>query len=135
MFDNYSIDGSQHTVNVALEFKNGEKDFYGKGGMIPANSTFYLVATLKISDNKNTTFTWPTDYAIPPYTAAGGTTDTKRVFIQDYVTSATFKIGANSLKNAYSTVPDLRATQTSLGLSVDLQWRPGLSFETIFGGQ
>jgi len=133
VFDNYSLDASQHDVSVALEFKNGEKDFYGIGGMIPANSTFYLVAKLKVDDNKNTTFAWPTDYAIPPYTAAGGTTDTKRVFIQDYVTTATFKIGATSLKNAYSTVPDLRATQTSLGLSVDLQWRPGLSFETVLG--
>jgi hypothetical protein len=133
VFDNYCTDGgSQHDVNVALEFKNGEKDFYGKGGIIPANSTFYLVGKLKVNDNNNTTFAWPTDYAIPPYTAAGGTTETKRVFIQDYVTTATFKIGANSLKNAFSTVPDLRATQTSLGLSVDLQWRQGLNFIVEF---
>jgi hypothetical protein len=58
---------------------------------------------------------------------------TTRVFIQDYMTTATFKIGAESLKNAFTTVPDLRASQTSLGLSVDLNWRQGLSFETELG--
>lgn len=55
------------------------------------------------------------------------------MFIQDYLTTATFKIGANSLQNAFITVPDLRSTQTSLGLSVDLNWREGLCFEYVFG--
>jgi hypothetical protein len=49
------------------------------------------------------------------------------------MTTATFKIGANSLKNAFTTVPDLRTSQTSLGLSVDLNWRSGLSFEAALG--
>jgi hypothetical protein len=57
------------------------------------------------------------------------------VFIQDYLTTATFKIGANSLKNAFITVPDLRSTQTSLGLSVDLNWREGLNFSDVTLGQ
>jgi hypothetical protein len=69
---------------------------------------------------------------IPPYDGSGQSTKTKRVFIQDYLTSATFKIGQNSLKNAYTTIPDLRASQISLGLSVDLQWRPGLNFNVDF---
>jgi hypothetical protein len=49
------------------------------------------------------------------------------------MTTATFKIGANSLQNAFVTVPDLRSTQTSLGLSVDLKWETGLNFETVLG--
>jgi hypothetical protein len=49
------------------------------------------------------------------------------------MTTATFKLGANSLQNAFITVPDLRSTQASLGLSVDLNWRSGLSFEAALG--
>lgn len=132
VFDNNASTNTD--VYVALEFKNGEeKDIYGVGGMIPKGATFYLVGKLNLAANEET-ITWPTYYAIPPYTAAGGTDTTKkRVFIQDYVTTATFKIGKQSLKNAYTTVPDLRASQISLGLSVDLQWRPGLNFETTLG--
>ena len=50
-----------------------------------------------------------------------------RVFIQDYTTTADFTI--NSLKNAYVTIPDLRATKLQLGLSVDLKWQSGLTFD------
>ena len=128
VFDNCVSTGEQQDVLVALEFQNGnEKDFYGKGGIIPKGSKFYLVGKLKLDDGAGT-ITWPTTYAIPPYTVAGASTQTKRVFIQDYTTTVTFTIGAESLKNAYSTVPDLRASQISLGLSVDLNWRPGLNF-------
>ena len=49
-----------------------------------------------------------------------------RVFIQDYTTTANFTI--NSLKNAYVTIPDLRASKLQLGLSVDLTWQSGLTF-------
>ena len=129
VFDNYKATGDQEDVLVALEFQNGnETDFYGVGGVITKGSTFYLVGKLQLSSATGTdTFQWPTYYAIPPYTS-GVTTQTHRVFIQDYMTTATFTIGAESLQKAYSTVPDLRASQTSLGLSVDLNWRPGLSF-------
>ena len=134
VFDNYA-GATQSDVFVALEFKNGnDKDIYGKGGMIPKGGTFYLVGKLQVaSPVSGSTITWPTTYAIPPYNANGQSTETTRIFIQDYVTTATFKIGAESLKNAFTTVPDLRASQTSLGLSVDLNWRQGLSFETVLG--
>lgn len=133
VFDNYA-GATQSDVLVALEFKNGnDKDIYGKGGMIPKGGTFYLVGKLKLSDGTGS-ISWPTTYAIPPYKAADGeSTQTTRVFIQDFMTTATFKIGEESLKNAFTTVPDLRASQTSLGLSVDLNWRSGLSFETTLG--
>ena len=54
-------------------------------------------------------------------------TNVNRVFIQDYTTTANFTI--NSLKNAYVTIPDLRASKLQLGLSVDLTWQNGLTFE------
>ena len=131
VFDNYNAgDDGQGDVLVALELQNSnEKDFYGKGGIITKGSKFYLVGKLDLSEATNANaFAWPAYYAIPPYTS-GATTETKRVFVQDYMTTATFTIGEESLKNAYSTVPDLRATQTSLGLSVDLNWREGLNFD------
>ena len=131
VFDNYSTAG-QGNVLVALEFKNGnDVDIYGKGGIIPKGATFYLAAELVLGNK--TIPSWPTTYAIPPYKDDGASQEITRIFTQDYVTTATFKIGENSLKNAYTTVPDLRATQTSLGLSVDLNWRQGLSFETVLG--
>ncbi len=131
VFDNYQTDATN--VLVALEFKNtSDKEIYGLGGMIPKGGTFYLAGTLDLTHNSET-ITWPEHYSIPPYTAEGKTDTTKkRVFIQDYMTSATFKIGANSLKNAYTTIPDLRASQISLGLSVNLEWRPGLNFDVNF---
>ena len=130
VFDNF--EDTPANVLVALEFKNdSDKDIYGLGGMIPKGGTFYLAGTLDIAGNTET-ITWPDYYAIPPYDGSGQSTETKRVFIQDYLTSATFKIGQNSLKNAYTTIPDLRASQISLGLSVDLQWRPGLNFNVDF---
>lgn len=131
VFDNYSDDNGN--VRVALEFKNNsDKDIYGLGGMIPKGGVFYLAGVLDLSANTET-ISWPTHYAIPPYTDAGGTNTTKkRVFIQDYLTNATFKIGKNSLKSAYTTIPDLRASQISLGLSVDLNWRQGLNFNVDF---
>ena len=135
VFDNYhSGDQADQTdVLVALEFENTSKDFYGKGNMIRYGGKFYLVGKLALGDNRIADANWPTYYAIPPYTAAGGTNKISRVFIQDFMTTATFKIGANSLKNALVTVPDLRSSQTSLGLSVDLKWQTGLSFEYILG--
>ena len=55
--------------------------------------------------------------------------------MQDYMTTATFTLGANSLKHAYLTVPDLRAGSMTLGLSVDINWSTGLDFgDVILGG-
>jgi hypothetical protein len=88
-----------------------------------------------LGDNRIAADNWPTYYAIPPYNADGTTNKISRVFIQDFMTTANFKIGANSLKSAFVTVPDLRSSQTSLGLSVDLQWQTGLSFEYTLGGR
>jgi hypothetical protein len=80
--------------------------------------------------------TLPTYHALPPYDAECTTNTIPRVFIQDHMTTAKFKIGANSLKYAYLTVPDLRSSSVTLGLSVDLQWSTGLDFgNVLLGGE
>ena len=38
-----------------------------------------------------------------------------------------------SLGKAIVTIPDLRSTNQTLGLSVDLSWRPGLTFDINLG--
>lgn len=134
VFDNYhSGDQSAQTdVLVALEFQNNSGiDFYGKGNLVRQGGKFYLIGKLELGTGATakTISSWPATYPIPPYTDAGASRQITRVFVQDYLTTATFKIGATSLQNAFVTVPDLRVSQTSLGLSVDLNWRSGLSFD------
>ena len=101
---------------ICLEFVNNGKDFFGYGNqVIPSGSKFYLVATLepgeKESANKN---------------------KIEQVFKQDYITTAKMTIGAESLKSAYNVVPDLRSPKLELGLSVDLEWQEGITFEQEF---
>lgn len=151
VYDNYNSNGdgllaNQNDVFVALEFVNGGEAFYGRDNLIPHNGVFYLVAKLpkpttnSISDSK-----WPTDHQIPPVfgvndnqaaivelgATAGKSKKIARVFIQDFMTSATFKINESSLQHAYYSVPDLRAAQMSLGLSVDLQWTQGIDYDDV----
>ena len=129
VFDNYvsdATDGRQPAVNIALELVNDKEEFFGIDGRIAPGQKFYLVAKLDPNDNQNGgtasgTITWPetTKSNFPAR-------DVTRVFIQDYTTKANFTI--NSLKNAYVTIPDLRASKLQLGLSVDLTWQSGLTF-------
>ena len=135
VFDNYSTGSTQETVHIALEFQNKSgKAFYGMKNKIPVDGYFYLIGELDPGQD-DTGFAWPTDRIIPPYSVSGETTEVKRVFIQSLMTSATFKIGENSLKYAYLTVPDLRSTSMTLGLSVDIEWKEGLKYgDVIVGG-
>lgn len=138
VFDNYSTGSTQETVHIALEFQNNSgKEFYGYKNLIPNGGYFYLIGELNPSNN-DSGFTWPTDRIIPPYTVSetgeASTTETKRIFIQSLMTSATFKIGENSLKYAYLTVPDLRSTSMTLGLSVDIEWKRGLTYSNVIVG-
>ena len=132
VFDNYlnpqSPSTSQEAVNIAIELENNsEAEFYGVDGKIAKGQKFYLVAKLDPNDNQNGgtapgTITWP-EATKSNFPATG----INRVFIQDYTTTANFTI--NSLKNAYVTIPDLRATKLQLGLSVDLEWKTGLTYD------
>lgn len=125
-------------------------DFYGQNNLIRSGATFYIVGKLDpdkrpssltdVTDaayaaDKSLGITWPTNYALPPYDTDGTTIKERRVFMQDYLTSATFVIGENSLQHALVSVPDLRSGQISLGLSVDLNWRTGLVFNDVILGE
>lgn len=88
-------------VNFALEFTNNSSQaFYGKDGLVPVGGKFYLVGQLNADGSH------------------------AKVFEKDHYTKATVTI--NSLKNAYNCIPDLRSPKLELGLSVDLEWQPGL---------
>lgn len=99
-------------VVIAVEMKNKGVPFYGVDNcIIPTDTKFYLIATLQVANG----------------TQPGGTTPVlDRIFKQDYYTTA--KLTVNSLKNAYNVVPDLRAPELEFGLSVDLNWVKGLTF-------
>lgn len=102
----------QNTVNIAVEFENNTGvDFRGADGIVPAGGKFYLVGQLK-PDNSTTSVSGKTKPA---------------VFMSDYQTTA--RINVLSLTNAYNTIPDLRSTKMQLGISVDLTWQTGLSFD------
>ena len=112
---------TQKDVNFAIELENtSNTDFYGVDGVVAAGQKFYLVGKMSVSDGQSITFPTDNDYRFPGK-------GTKRIFVQDYTTNlnVTFK----SLQNAYVTIPDLRASNLQLGLSVDLSWRAGLTYD------
>jgi len=153
LFDNYKCGATiadagtlddQDDVFVALEFINNGDDFWGQGNLVRKGNTFYLTAKLpKPTAAQAAAFQWPGTasadvnryYEVPPIYSTGDdkgkSMKIARVFVQDYKTTATFTIGKDALKKAVVTVPDLRSTQMSFGLSVDLTWRPGLTYDSI----
>lgn len=135
VWDNYNLSTTQDPVYIALEFVNNTgADFWGEKNVIRKGGTFYIVGKLAVPQDV-TKFQWPADpdfYALPPY-KNDATDKVVRVFMQDYLTVANCQLGPNSLKHAYVTVPDLRSSQMSLGLSVDLQWRAGLTLDVVLG--
>lgn len=145
VYDNYNSSlgaDAQSDVFVALEFVNNGDAFWGKDNLIRSGGTFYLYAKLTNDAAHQANITWPTHYQIPPLYGVDGETvpagktageskQIPRVFIQNFMTVANFRIGLNSLKNAYVTVPDLRSTQMSLGLSVDLNWQSGYTYDVV----
>ena len=93
-------------IYVALEFTNNTgRDFYGRNGIVSDGCKFYLVAQLKASEATETG---------------------NLVFKQDYITTANFTI--NDLKKAYNTIPDLRSSELELGMTVNLHWETGHTF-------
>ncbi len=153
VFDNYNAtaaaaSANQDKVFVALEFQNNTgTDFYGNCNLIRDQGYFYLIACLDPSvptgDNgiswpqrtyDNTTLTKEISHIVPPYKDDGSSAEITRVFVQDFVTKAKFTFGQNSLKYAYLTVPDLRSSSVSIGLSVDIKWGKGLVYEDVILG-
>jgi hypothetical protein len=111
-----------------LEFTHNCADFVGANGeIIPHGATFYLIGTLKTDAATN-----------KDATAVAAAKD--RVFTQDFKTIATFTIKKGEgngtggedeeegLGTATKGLPDLRTPIMELGLSVDLEWQPGLNF-------
>ena len=124
VFDNWK-DSNQEKVTFALELQNGDVEFYGQEGVIAAGQKFYLIGQLDPSQPAaGSAITWPT-YP-ETYTGGSGTlpqsykdrfpvkANINRVFVQDFTTLA--QVNIKSLKNAYVTIHDLRATKLKLGL-------------------
>lgn len=133
VFDNYkqgAAAADQDAVNVAVELTNNTgQDFYGTDGLIRKGQKFYLIGRLdpKAASGKTGTIEWPANTTTGKYGDRFPANNVERVFIQDYTTIANFTI--QNLKNAYVTIPDLRVAQLQLGLSVDLQWRAGVTYD------
>ena len=128
VFDNYvnpqSPSTSQEAVNIAIELENNsDAEFYGVDGKIAKGQKFYLIGKLDPNDNTGTISWTDADKSNIP------AREVTRVFIQDYTTKAIFTI--NSLKNAYVTIPDLRASKLLLVLSVDLTCHSCLTFNVL----
>ena len=140
VFDNYNAGkdaANQDKVYVALELKNNTgQDFYGKHNLIRNGDSFYLVGKLD-----PTTITWEslgqlsTDHPLPPYNTDGTSKEIVRVFMQDFMTTANFWFNETSLHEALLTVPDLRHSSLTLGLSVDMNWSTGITFDNVILGQ
>lgn len=104
--ENGSAASDQDDVYITIELENNSGEpFYGSDGLIPAGGRFYLVG--KIDKSK---FTESITHA----------------FVKDYTTEVNLSI--KSLKSAYNCIPDLRSSQISLGLAVDLKWEKGITF-------
>ncbi len=116
---------------MALEFVNNGDDFVGKNGqIIPKGSTFYLIGQLNPQETAAGAVTQPTGKTI------------SNVFLQDYMTLANFSFQSGKsesqlaenekngvgLGSATNTIPDLRTPTMELGLSVNLTWEQGLTF-------
>lgn len=110
VFDNKKSD-TQSPVYVTIELENNSgQAFYGKDGIIQKDTKFYLVGQLN-----------------PNETGLTNPNSVNRVFVQDYVTTANFKI--KDLKDAYNCIPDLRTSGINVGLAVDLSWKTGITFD------
>ncbi len=146
VWDNYdplAKASEQHDVYVGVELVNEGDDFWGEMNLIRHGGTFYLLGKLDLSTSiaaaraENPSAFSSLDrnyYCYPPYNpVTGETINAPRVFMQDYVTKANLILGTDALKHAYMTVPDLRSSQISLGVSIDMTWTPGLAFDVTMG--
>ena len=127
---------SNAVVYIAVELLNNGKYFQGADGVVPTGGKFYLVAALDPTDGGS---------------ISANEHSLTQVFKQDYKTIANFTIPAGTpntstsfnpttgnitgLGKAYNTIPDLRAPEMELGLSVNLTWENGIVFDITNLGQ
>ena len=149
LWDNYDHTkpaNEQSDVFVGVELVNNTgMDLWGELNLIRKGGTFYLVGKLDLAaavasarsgegNEDNFTDLSRDYYCYPPFDpATGETISAPRVFMQDYMTKANLIIGPDALKHAYVTVPDLRSSQVSLGVSIDMKWESGLAFDVNLG--
>lgn len=113
VLDNKKATGDQDDVYITIELKNTTgTDFVGKDGIVPNGAKFYLVGKLS-----------------KPTVSETQTID--HIFVKDHTTEVNLNI--TNLKNAYNCIPDLRSSQISLGLAVDLTWKTGLKYDITIG--
>ena len=148
-WDNYDATlaaDAQSPVYIALELVNNTgKDIWGGLNLIRSGGTFYMVGKLdptnaaalsRLPKKNNEIDLSRKNFNYPPYDENGNTLNVPRVFMQDYVTEVTFSFNKHSLRNAYVTMPDLKASNVSLGLSVELTWTDGMLFSDVpLGGE
>ncbi len=99
---------SSDEIYFALELLNTGADFLGKSGVVPRGCKFYMVGKLNAADATNPK-------------AAGF------FFKQDFYTIARCTI--SDLSKAYNVIPDLRSSEMEIGMSVDLEWQAGHTFD------
>lgn len=115
---NFSDDKSKaDKVQFAIELQNNSDiEFVGhEGQIIYKGSKFYLLGSLDPGASDGSVTKPEKDDKV------------KNVFESDYKTTA--KVTIKSLKEAYNVIPDLRATNLEFGLSVDLEWKKGITFD------
>lgn len=109
-------------VRIAVEFENNSaQTLVGRdGGLIYPGTKFYLIGTLDPSKNDGTSAEGHTSY----YTDNTNTTLITKAFMQDYNTVVTLAV--SDLTKAYNVLPDLGLPRLEMGLSVDVDWKPGI---------
>jgi hypothetical protein len=124
----------QEHVYIALEIENNSgQAFYGQGNQIVLpGRTFYLVGELDPTTNTTQKYVRNHNTYWSNGNPAQKTTSDNidQVFVQDYVT--TINITIQNLRKALNTIPDLRMPNMEFGLSVDLTWNPGITFNVDF---
>lgn len=144
VFDNLKFGADtkdQEPIYIALELQNhAGVDFWGRDNIVRDGATFYLLAELDVNgqDVDVTKVKYPVNtdgngLRFPPFNEDGSNKEVIRAFMQDFATDVTVTIGPDALKNAYSTVPDLREVEMCFGLSVDLEWSAGPVFDLKLG--
>ena len=149
VWDNYDATkpaDDQSDVYVGVEVVNNTgMDLWGEMNLIRKGGTFYLLGKMDISTALAAARASDPDafkdiasinphYNYPPFNpATGATINAPRVFMQDFMTKANLILNEDALKHAYVTLPDLRSSQVSLGVSIDMEWESGLSFDVALG--
>lgn len=109
-------------VRIAVEFlnKSGQTLVGRDGGLIYPNTKFYLIGTLDPSKNDGVTSTAGHTNCVDANNEL-----IMKAFMQDYNTTVTLEV--TDLTKAYNVLPDLSLPKLELGLSVDVDWKSGIT--------